>query len=138
MKGINLFVNVPFSPESYMDQLRCPLCHRIMERSDYLMNHFKDQPQVKWIAHIVTHYRHHHITWWNNCWGYGGNRYRKEWFGNYDDEKSKVNESSKRQIIRKGHGILRPNGVIPDHFMALHSTTDETMKVAIKYLNTII
>ena len=126
--------NTPFAPETYMQDLRCPLCHCKVLRSDYLMELFDKNPHARWLAHLVTHYRHHHISWWDNCWGRYGHSYRGDWFGAYEEEKAKVNESSKRQIIRKGHLILLANGIQPEYFKSLQNTTEATMKVANKFL----
>lgn len=112
----------------------CPLCNRWFEGSPYLCSVFTT-PQTLWIANLVTHYRHGHITSWNKCWGWGGGYYRSGWFGNYDDEKAKVNERAKRQLIRGGFEMLRRNGVTPEDFQKLQNTTEETIIVARKYLD---
>ena len=125
---------IPCRPEEYIQQLRCPVCHQKVLKSDYLMDLFDDNKQARWLAHLVTHYRHHHISWWDNCWGRYGGYYRGEWFGAYEDGKAKVNESSKYQIIRKGHVLLLVNGIRPEDFLALQNTSEETMKVACKFL----
>jgi hypothetical protein len=112
----------------------CPLCNRSINRSDYLREIFADEPEVEWLANLVTHYRHDHITSWNNCWGRHGSRYRGHWFGDYESEKSIVNERAKRQLIRKGHEILRLNGITPEHFDRLQHTSIETQAIAQKLL----
>jgi hypothetical protein len=112
----------------------CPLCNRSINRSDYLREIFADEPEVEWLANLVTHYRHGHITSWNNCWGRHGSRYRGHWFGDYDEEKAKVNERAKRQLVRKGHKILLLNGITPDHFLRLQNTDPKTMLLVRKYL----
>jgi len=121
--------------EKYLEKSICPICHYQVNKSEYLNEIFGDEPQVEWIANLITHYRHHHITSWNKCWGYRGNAYRGNWFKDYDNEKAKVNERAKRQIIRKGYPILIKNGITPEHFKILQNTTPETIKVAEKKLS---
>lgn len=114
-------------------EVYCPMCHYWFEGSPYLLTVFDDD-KVLWMANMVTHYRHGHITWWNKCWGYHGGYYRGDWFGDYEYEKKKVNESSKRQIIRKCAEFMKENGVLPEHIAALQNTTQETMDVAEEFL----
>ncbi len=83
---------------------------------------------------MITHYRHHHITSWNKCWGRHGGYYRGHWFGEYEEEKKKVNERAKRQIIRKGKKVLQEIGIKPTHFSILQNTEDKTMELALKVL----
>lgn len=112
----------------------CPICSEVVNESNYLKNRFKSHPEVNYIAHMVTHYRHHHITSWNKCWGENGSNYRRNWFGDYDEEKKKVNERAKRQILRKGKRVLKEIGIKPDHFSKLANTEDKTMELALKIL----
>lgn len=113
----------------------CPICNKEIIQSDYLEGIFNDDYPTLWIANLVTHYRHYHITSWNKCWDKYGNRYRGSWFGDYDEEKAKVNERAKRQLIRKSYQSLNANGVTVETFLKLQNTTEETIKVAKKYLN---
>ena len=120
--------------EDYFKNKICPICSRKVEQSDYLNQIFKDEPEVNYLAHMVTHYRHNHIDSWNKCWGRHGSRYRSNWFGDYEEEKIKVNERAKRQIIRKGKDILNRLGITPDHFRRLQNTEQKTMELANKNL----
>ncbi|MDD2200417.1 MAG: hypothetical protein PHX84_02090 [Candidatus Shapirobacteria bacterium] len=86
--------------DEWGDDIICPICGETSQCSDYLKKIFKDE-KVLWFANMVTHYQHDHITSWDKCWGKNGYRYRQGWFGDYDEEKAKVNERAKRQIIRK-------------------------------------
>jgi hypothetical protein len=113
----------------------CPICSRRVEQSDFLNEIFKEEPEVNYLAHMVTHYRHNHIDSWNKCWGRHGGRYRSNWFGDYDEEKRKVNERAKRQIIRKGKDILIQLGILPEHFERLQNTETKTIELAKKLLN---
>jgi hypothetical protein len=112
----------------------CPICGEMVNESKYLEERFKDTPEVNYLAHMITHYRHHHITSWNKCWGTNGGYYRGHWFGDYEEEKKKVNERAKRQIIRKGKKVLQDIGIKPFHFMELANTEDKTMELALKVL----
>lgn len=112
----------------------CPICSRKVEQSDYLNQIFEGEPEVNYLAHMVTHYRHNHIESWDRCWGRGGSRYRGHWFGDYDLEKKKVNERAKRQIIRKGKDVLNQLGILPEHFERLQNTEEKTMVLARKLL----
>ncbi|MCF8293345.1 MAG: hypothetical protein K9I70_06005 [Chitinophagaceae bacterium] len=120
--------------EDYFKNKICPICSRKVEQSDYLNQIFKDEPEVNYLAHMVTHYRHNHIDSWNKCWGRHGSRYRSNWFGDYEEEKIKINERAKRQIIRKGKDILNRLGITPEHFRRLQNTEEKTMELANKNL----
>ena len=120
--------------EDYLKHKICPICSTRVEQSDYLNQKFKDEPEVNYLAHMVTHYRHNHIISWNRCWDRHGSRYRSNWFGDYDEEKKKVNNRAKRQIIRKGKDILIRLGILPEHFERLQNTEEKTMVLARKTL----
>lgn len=111
----------------------CPICLNYFPESEFLKTVFADE-RTRWLANMVTHYRHTHITSWNKCWGYGGRYYRTGWFGDYDEEKEKVNERAKRQIIRKCTKYLIFNVITVDHFLELQNTSSETVELATKKL----
>ena len=111
----------------------CPICGQEIKQSDYLETIIKDD-KVRYLANLVTHYRHSHISSWNKCWGNYGHHYRNGWFGDYDEEKRKVNERAKRQIIRKATKHLISIGIVVEHFEMLQGTTEETLQVARKKL----
>ena len=54
---------------------------------------------------------------------------------NYDEEKQKVNERAKRQIIRKATKFLIDNEIKSETFLKLQNTTEETLKLAKNKLN---
>lgn len=118
----------------YIKESICPICGRYVKKSDYLAEVFKDNPKVEWLANLITHYRHTHITSWNKCWEYGGHNYRRNWFKDYDEEKAIVNERAKRQIMRKSKDILLKHGITVEHFKTLQNTTDKTIELAEKLL----
>jgi rubredoxin len=124
--------------EDYKKYHLCPICHQQIKRSDYINDIFHNEPEVEWLANLVTHYRHDHLVSWNKCWGYRGSSYRSKWFSDYETEKAKINERAKRQIIRKGHNILIKNGLKPGHFSKLQNTSPETMKIAEKKLSSFV
>lgn len=107
----------------------CPLCKTTFQESDYLKTVIPD-PKVLWIANMITHYRHNYIKSWNKCWGYGGGRYRSGWFGDYDAEKTKVNNRAKRQIIRQAAIFLKHHGIDATHFEQLQQNDYETLALA--------
>ena len=117
-----------------MKTIRCPLCNLRFAASEYLNTAIPDK-LTRYFANLVTHYRHNHITSWNKCWGYKGRYYRKAaHFGDYNDEKKKVNERAKRQLIRKGKDRLNLIGLTPQHVCQMASTDRETIAVANKLL----
>ena len=108
----------------------CPLYGTRFNASEYLCETFKGEDKALWLANMVTHYRHTHITSWNKCWGWGGRAYRKAaHFGDFDTEKSIVNERAKRQIARKCPQYIISNGIDHDVYSKLQGTTEETLKL---------
>lgn len=79
---------------------------------------------------MVTHYRHAHRAWDKSA-GYLVRMYGR---ATYERQKNKVNEQAKRQIIRKAKDYMRHHGVTQAHLETLQHTTEETMKIAGKYL----
>lgn len=112
-----------------------PIDGKYYRESDYLRTAIKDE-KVRWLANLVTHYRHNCIASWNRCWGRrGGAAYRAAAnFGDYDEEKAKVNERAKRQLIRKCYPIFLQVGIEVNHFAELQNTDWETIALANKYL----
>ena len=115
----------------------CPICGAYFADSDHLRKAIPDE-KVRWLANMVTHYRHVHINHWNRCWGGAGRFYRKGWFEDYEQEKQKVNNSAKRQIIRKAQSFLIEHEITSEHFKQLLSTEDKTMNLAIERLDNTI
>lgn len=113
----------------------CPICGRHFTPSEYLVKVFTDNPKALFIANLVTHYRHKHITSWNKCWGENGNYYRRDWFCDYAKEKQKVNERAKRQIIRKAADTLIKLGITSATFKCLQYTDEKTFALAGKKLD---
>lgn len=111
----------------------CPICSEYFIASKYLCETFEER-NVLWFANMVTHYRHEHINFWNKCWSYNGHNYRKKWFGDYEEEKRKVNERCKRQIIRYCHHYMKYYSVSINDIMKLNNTEDKTIQIAKKYL----
>lgn len=112
----------------------CPICEQYFCESSFLKSVFTDE-KVRWLANQITHYRHGHISSWNKCWGYNGHHYRSGWFGDYEEEKHKVNERAKRQIIRKAGSYLLFHGINRSHFEQLKNTEDKTLSLAQKKLD---
>ena len=113
----------------------CPMCEKQFESRPYLNELFRDDVRLIWLSNMVTHYRHNHITSWNKCWGPYGFYYKKGWFGDYETEKSLVNERAKRQIIRKCPAFLIKNHIDVYCFIQLKGTNDKTKALAIRKLH---
>jgi hypothetical protein len=112
----------------------CPYCNMRFMASDYLNTAIEDI-KVRWLANLITHYRHEHISSWNKMWGKNGRSYQSAAkFGDYDEEKAKVNERAKRQLIRKCYPIFIEVGIEVRHFAELQNTTPETIAIANKFL----
>jgi hypothetical protein len=113
--------------------LYCPFCHNWHQASVYLGRHISDE-RTRWMANMVTHYRHHHIMSWNKCWGRNGGFYRNGWFNedDYEKKKKEYNERAKRQIIRKCAAFMNNKGITLSNIEALQNTTAETLEVARK------
>ena len=121
--------------KTYLEEQLCPICHEKIVQSEALTESFKNDPKTIWISNLVTHYRHNHITSWDKCWGDHGSKYRNGWFGDYEEEKRKVNERAKRQLIRKGWFVFKENGITKDTFYKLRSTSPETLTLAKQFLD---
>lgn len=112
----------------------CPICKKYNKQSEYLRTVIADEKTL-WLANMITHYRHQHISSWNKCWGKNGSRYRSKWFTDYDYEKAAVNERAKRQIIRKCKSYLIENKIELKHFQMLPQNEDATLVLAKMELN---
>lgn len=113
----------------------CPICTQYFETSEYLNQHVDDE-HTRWLANMVTHYRHNHIISWDKSWGYNGHYYRKNWQGNrdYDELKAAVNERAKRQILRKCKDYMITHGFEVNHVINLRNTTQKTIDLYTKIL----
>lgn len=120
----------------YITDNICPICNQHFVASDFLAEIFADDPKARFIANLVTHYRHNHLQSWNRCWGLNGKKYRRKWYSDYDDEKQEVNERAKRQIIRKATEKLIALGIGSNTFKKLQNTDGKTIALAEKKLDT--
>lgn len=111
----------------------CPICKSLFPASEYLREAIEDE-KARYVANMVTHYRHCHISSWNKCWGRGGSRYRSGWFGDYDTQKALVNERAKRQIIRKCRDFLLLHKISSEHFAMLQGKDEKTFQLAVSQL----
>lgn len=102
--------------------------NQYMKASEYLQEAISDG-RVRWLANMVTYYRHT-LSSWNRCWGMYGDQYRGRWFKDYEEEKAKVNERQKRKIIKLHAEFLTQNGIGVDHFEALQNTDYKTIEFA--------
>jgi len=119
--------------EEYITEKICPICNQIVGESDYLNQLFKDEPKANYLAHLVTHYRHNHITSWNKCWGYNGAYYRANWFKDYGLEKMKVNERASDNHPQ-GEKNIKGIRCLDKRFRLLANTDDKTIALSEKLL----
>lgn len=117
--------------EIHFNDFFCPMCDHYFKESEYLRTAIHDE-KVLWIANMITHYRHQHLRWWDKKYGRNANRHRS--YGDYDDDKIKVNNSSKRQIIRKCGNYLNFHGVGREHFLQLHENDEKTLQLIEKII----
>lgn len=116
----------------------CPICNSYFETSDFLNQEIKDE-HVRWLANMVTHYRHNHISSWNHMWGNNGQNYRNGWFDHYNYDKLKIdyNERAKRQILRKCKKYMIDSGFTVEHVIQLSHTDNKTIELYEKLLGTV-
>lgn len=123
----------PIVVEEYIEQY-CPICNQYFRTSTYLNSKFTDE-KVRWLANMVTHYRHVHVTSWDKCWG--SNRipyYKSNLHLDYETEKIKVNERGKRQILRKCIDQMKADGFTVNDVLALKKTERKTSDLYRKLL----
>ncbi len=109
------------------ERFYCPLCDSLVHLSSYLHVIFSS-PRGEWFANMVTHYRHHHIVYYNHSVHW------QSWHGHYDEFKHEVNERAKRQILRKCTRYLREYGFTANDLDLLLGTTPETRALALQLL----
>ncbi|AFL94902.1 hypothetical protein CL1_0697 [Thermococcus cleftensis] len=121
----------------------CPICNSFVEGSPYLrLSVFPDDEYAYWIAALVTHYRHHHIQYYDKTLSnprYGEKNKEFQTLGeDYDAFKEVVNNRAKRQIIR---AILRDDFLDETHkenliraVLRLQNNDDKTIELVEKTL----
>lgn len=105
-----------------------PISGTYQPESEYLLTVFSDD-RTRWFANMITRYRHYHVKWWDRCWGRHGGRYQGHWFGDYDEEKAKVNETAKRQIIRKCSDFIIYHDIGIEAIESLQNTGEKTLEL---------
>ncbi|MEX0772512.1 MAG: hypothetical protein WD038_05055 [Balneolales bacterium] len=111
----------------------CPLCDSHHAESEYLATAFKND-KTKWLANMITHYRHSHINSWDKVWGVGGYGYHNLSQLTYSFEKEKINNFAKQQIVKEATDYLLYHNIAELHFKALHGTNKKTLSLAGKML----
>lgn len=109
----------------------CPICVDFNKASEYLNSVITDKKTL-WLANMITHYRHHHISWWDKK--YGRNSVYKVQYGDYETEKLKVNNSTKRQILRKCLLFLNNHGFCRENFLTVKDNDQATIDLIKKLL----
>jgi len=112
----------------------CPMCNHYFKTSEYLNDIFAKDEKARWLANMVTHHRHEHISSWDSTWGRNGyaNRFLSD--VDYDEEKRKVNERAKRQILRKSRDYMILNGFTVEDVLKLQNTETKTIELYQKLL----
>lgn len=112
----------------------CTICNLYFKTSIHLNEVFKNEERARWLANMVMHYRHDHLSSWDSTWGRNGyaNRFLKN--VDYDTEKIKVNERAKRQILRKCKNYLIKNGFNANDILKLQNTEPKTTALYDKIL----
>ncbi len=125
------------NPKQKQTKQLCPICNKYFETSEYLNTYFSDDEHVRWLANMVTHYRHVHVTSWDKTWSSEyGNNYRRGWSArkDYDSMKHDVNERAKRQILKKCKNFMIEKGFVIEHVAKLQGTTKQTLDLYTKIL----
>ena len=133
-EGITGTASVFDNPERYMTDNLCPICQKHFEPAEYLKGGFADDPKALFIANLVIHYRQEHINWFEAIEGIDAQK-KYRWYKGDDMERRRVNESSKRQIIRKATEVLIALGITSETFKALGYTAPMTLELAEKKLD---
>ncbi|MCI0445545.1 hypothetical protein L0152_20315 [bacterium] len=107
----------------------CPICNQWFRQSKYLRATFSDI-RTRWLANMVTYYRHDHRSWDAQA-RHIGKIYDEK---TYERQKSIVNEQAKRQFLRNALPYLLHHKLTPENFKALQGTDEKTMKLAIEKL----
>ena len=111
----------------------CPICKQYFDTSDYLNDIFGDDEKARWLANMVMHYRHSHVVSWDRNWGRNG--YARTYLNvDYDEEKRKMNERAKRQILRKSKDYMISNGFTSEVVLKLENTEPKTIALYEKLL----
>jgi hypothetical protein len=65
--------------------------------------------KARWIANMITHYRHIHISSWNKMWEKkNGSSYRQAAkFTDYDNEKNKGKRAGKKANCKKMYKLFK-------------------------------
>ena len=107
----------------------CPLCEEYLPRSSKVQS--VDFPSaVEWLTHMVMHYRHDHMRY------YERNVRKLDSHRRYQNFKHMVNEKARRQIIRKCWRFLLEHDIRASHFEQLQGTGKKTLALARKRLST--
>jgi hypothetical protein len=113
----------------------CPVCNDYFKGSNHLLEVFGGNKKSLWIANMVTHHRHHHITSWNKRWDgtYQDSDFNKNFI--YDFEKMKLNEQAKRQIITKCKDFIVYHKITVDDLLLLKDNEPKTIEKWVKLLS---
>lgn len=123
-------------PENVVyEDVYCPLCNKYFFESKFLKTEIKNKKTL-WIANMITHYRHNHISSWDKMWDRNTGVYYRNasYFGDYETVKQKVNERAKRQILRKCKDFIKANDIKKEDFLLLEENEQKTLDLIEKIL----
>jgi len=124
------------------NNMYCPICRNfIVKGSEYLLKTF-GVSYTYWVACLVTHYRHHHIRYYDLSWKNPWYRKKNKEYTNYEEFKKLVNNRAKRQMIRailkdENFTVEGKKKLIESFSNLMHNDkkTEELIKKSIEKLN---
>ncbi|MEX0685019.1 MAG: hypothetical protein WD267_09620 [Balneolales bacterium] len=116
-------------------QFYCPLCKAHHDESDFLATAIENE-KTRWLANMVTHYRHVHMNIWDEKWGAGGYGHQSSSQITYSIEKGNINNKSMQEIIKKATAFLTDHNITEYHFKTLQGSNRKTLDLASHLLNT--
>ena|SRR3990172_12905715 len=83
-----------------MPKTTCPVCHKCIQKSEYLSGVFKGNPDGLAAATLVMHYRHLHLTEYD--YALMNSKDKKTGYAKkgYEQFKSDTNNRAKRELIQ--------------------------------------
>lgn len=120
----------------YTESYYCPKCESYFQGTYYLDRQFGKYPKTRWLANLITHYRHEHTNWDKNKYVLLPNS-RKPQGQDYEKDKAAINEYIKQWLIRKHHNLLKENKITEQIFKNLKGTKPETIRLYKKTINAV-
>lgn len=120
-------IYIEYNPEHHHNgiNLFCPACDKYVGSSQYLNAVFRED-KIRWLANMITHYRHSHNRMYNEMC----RQHTKNFNLYYDKVKAELNEGVKRKLILNHTDYLISNGITSTEFSKLMNTTAKTIELA--------